>query len=429
MACCSLATSREYNHHPRQRSEHQPHLHIRPIIRKRYEQQNPNRLPNSSNLLLCSVQVQVTKAAVLQPPRFLNLLSRFSRSPFFERNGEYYPAFPVRVLMLIASPTIQSVLNQRQPLVPAGLLADVSLHARFPPLKRLLSAVAKALWKEADCSVDRKDGDCVWDEVKETRRRGGTRTVFGFDDWKRHRSNDRFYKNMRGILISGVIKGIVVALYNHASVLGHLPVWIPAPPVISYQSLGVTSFALSLLLAFYWFKKEDMARKRMLHRWRVTLANTYQCHAFYWFKKEDMARKRLLHRWLVALAKTCQCHVHTPDVDELRRVMGDVLKPPELEMLIRATHRPSFCLQMITEVVHSAGISTYQATVLDQNIGLIGSAISECEGILYHPIPLSYTRHTGRFLMAWMACLPFSLWSVSGWTMVPVMALVAFVLL
>ena len=40
----------------------------------------------------------------------------------------------------------------------------------------------------------------------------------------------------------------VIAMYNHLHLLGSLPSWVPAPPKIAIECLGVTSFALSLLL-------------------------------------------------------------------------------------------------------------------------------------------------------------------------------------
>ena len=34
-------------------------------------------------------------------------------------------------------------------------------------------------------------------------------------------------------------------------------------------------------------------------------------------------------------------------------------------------------------------------------------------------------RHTARFLMAWLFCIPFTLWPYAGWAMVPLSALVS----
>jgi predicted membrane chloride channel (bestrophin family) len=52
-----------------------------------------------------------------------------------------------------------------------------------------------------------------------------------------------------------------------------------------------------------------------------------------------------------------------------------------------------------------------------------------CERILRTPIPLSYTRHTSRFLIIWLTLMPFTLWNTCGWAMAPVACVVAFLLL
>lgn len=59
---------------------------------------------------------------------------------------------------------------------------------------------------------------------------------------------------------------------------------------------------------------------------------------------------------------------------------------------------------------------------MDENVSRLTDAVSACERILNTPIPLSYTRHTARFLMAWLACLPFCLWTYCGPAMVRVRA-------
>lgn len=47
-------------------------------------------------------------------------------------------------------------------------------------------------------------------------------------------------------------------------------------------------------------------------------------------------------------------------------------------------------------------------------------ALDRCEKILRTPLPLSYTRHTSRFLVMWLTCLPFVAWTELGWATVPV---------
>jgi predicted membrane chloride channel (bestrophin family) len=52
-----------------------------------------------------------------------------------------------------------------------------------------------------------------------------------------------------------------------------------------------------------------------------------------------------------------------------------------------------------------------------------------CERLLRTPIPLSYTRHTSRFLMIWLTLLPFTLWTACRWATLPLALVVSFLLL
>ena len=42
------------------------------------------------------------------------------------------------------------------------------------------------------------------------------------------------------------------------------------------------------------------------------------------------------------------------------------------------------------------------------NLAQMGDATGSCERILQSPVPLSYTRHTARFLMLYLLFLPFA---------------------
>jgi ion channel-forming bestrophin family protein len=50
-----------------------------------------------------------------------------------------------------------------------------------------------------------------------------------------------------------------------------------------------------------------------------------------------------------------------------------------------------------------------------------------CERLLGTPIPLSYTRHTSRCLILWLATLPMALWPCMGWATVPAMFAMCFI--
>lgn len=47
---------------------------------------------------------------------------------------------------------------------------------------------------------------------------------------------------------------------------------------------------------------------------------------------------------------------------------------------------------------------------MDKSVILMGDACEVCERIFASPVPLVYTRHTARFLSAWLLLLPLGLW-------------------
>mmetsp|Transcript_12389 Transcript_12389/g.26765 ORF Transcript_12389/g.26765 Transcript_12389/m.26765 type:complete len:438 (+) Transcript_12389:76-1389(+) len=279
-----------------------------------------------------------------------------------------------------------------------------------------------------------------WLDEREKERKQ-RREIFTLEDWKRHRSNSRFLRHLSTIKESGVIKGVVrpvcfvialttvVALYNHLFTSGALPPGFPAAPAIAIEPIQLTSFALSLLLVFRTnasYARWDEARRK--YGSITTTGRDIARQAFAWFPSRDMEDKAAIARWLVALAKSSMVHFQGTE-QEFQNIMKGVLRPEELEWLTRIRHRPNFCIQMITKIIARAGLPTELVLRMDENISTLIESVAACERIINTPVPLSYTRHTARFLMAWLACMPFSLWNYCGWAMVPIAALISFVLL
>ena len=69
-----------------------------------------------------------------------------------------------------------------------------------------------------------------------------------------------------------------------------------------------------------------------------------------------------------------------------------VLEPDELAELVASKHRPSYVLQILSELVESSCIVSPERFRMDQNITFFMDAQGVCERILKTPIPLSYTR-------------------------------------
>ena len=55
--------------------------------------------------------------------------------------------------------------------------------------------------------------------------------------------------------------------------------------------------------------------------------------------------------------------------------------------------------------------------------------IASVEKLLTTPIPISYTRHTSRTLIIWLATLPMVLWPILGWSMIPVVFVITWLML
>ncbi|EFJ42121.1 hypothetical protein VOLCADRAFT_97891 [Volvox carteri f. nagariensis] len=314
--------------------------------------------------------------------------------------------------------------------------------------------------------------------------------TFTFDDWKRHRSSNRYLYHLKTLSESGIVRGIaapvlfvtaftagmtllyVVAALNVAHAARMLPAWLPPLPNIAIEPIQLTSIALSLLLHMLtgvrhessetppkprhprlltcrrfpcaplslpvlFYDMEKVFRTNASYsRWDegrrsfgsiTTVSRDIARQAFAWFRTDDMTNRSRLGRWLVALGRVTM--VHLREEHGMQEELKGVLKPQEIDAVTSSIHAPSFCLQMITWTIRTAGLPQELVIRMDENVSRLTDAVSACERILNTPIPLSYTRHTARFLMAWLVCLPFCLWSYCGLAMVPIAALVAFVLL
>jgi hypothetical protein len=159
-----------------------------------------------------------------------------------------------------------------------------------------------------------------------------------------------------------------------------------------------------------------------------------------------------------------------------------VLTAQELRLLVASYHRPSFALAVLSELAAEAPVNEVQRIRLDENLTYFQQCVGECERLLRTPIPLSYTRHTSRFMVSqcarvgatcccvlgwdfgswwglraglhlrpffvrqdlhsilparlpaclqviWLSCLPLGLWRYCGWGTIPLTVVISFLLL
>jgi len=78
--------------------------------------------------------------------------------------------------------------------------------------------------------------------------------------------------------------------------------------------------------------------------------------------------------------------------------------------IIQSTDRTMAALTHTSRMLDNMPIDEKRRVEIDKSLVIIGDCISVCEKIYSSPVPLVYTRHTGRFLSVWMILLPTALY-------------------
>lgn len=90
----------------------------------------------------------------------------------------------------------------------------------------------------------------------------------------------------------------------------------------------------------------------------------------------------------------------------------------DVERVVGAKHRPLECLNVMAAAIREDFLAAtdhdpYQRAVerqlLEAQLRSLNDSLGTCERILNSPIPLSYSRHTSRFLSLWLATLPLAI--------------------
>lgn len=265
------------------------------------------------------------------------------------------------------------------------------------------------------------------------------RTVADPDFWKRHRTVDRYTKNIMTMPSSRIIWGLAeplawlltastaVCAYETTLEAGLLQGWLPML-LPSPQPHMLTSFAVSLLLVFRTNQSYDRwweARKvwgGILNRVRDI---TTQSVVF--FPDSESELRQACGRWTIAFARSL--HAHLQDGVDIRQTLRNVLSPSELDMLCGSQHRVVKSLSVLSEVVKQTPLNPIQQQMMQTNIQFFYDALGMCERIYRTPLPLTYTRHTSRFLIIWLSTLPLAEWSTFGWATIPITLLIGVLLL
>ena len=288
---------------------------------------------------------------------------------------------------------------------------------------------------------DRPKPDLDRDEFKEASR-VHFRTTFTFSRWAAHRSTKRYARHVLGMAQSRVIRGLTapllfVAALSTSVALGHemIDAGVVSIPerlhnilfINSLTPMQLTSTVLGLLLVF----RTNASYARWLDARKAwgTLVNrcrdlTRQGLTWLPEDQEGQALRALLCRWVITLAFSLKCHLREGENAAVEVEKMGILPPHELYALTAARHRPVYAIQVLSLLVKELAITNPACgptiSNMDMNLTALEDVAGTCERILKTPIPLSYSRHTSRFMIIWLSLLPFALWEPCRWGMVPV---------
>ena len=272
------------------------------------------------------------------------------------------------------------------------------------------------------------------------------RTRFGVDDWLKHRSPDRFYKNLKNVGTSGLYRGIIFqmsavltvatfvwgwnlfladgfTLLNGAHVDGLFNAPVLKLPLTPFT---LASPSLGLLLVFRTntaYKRWDEARKC----WGLTINNSRNIArmATAWSSEaiepnEEIRAQKLEHLadCIWAFPRSLARHMESPFTSEADYVadLRERLSPEHADGLIASAHRPNRALFDLANAVNDLPMHALRRNEIDKSIVVLGDQLGGSERLFSSPVPIFYTRHTARYLTAWLTLLPFALYEPFGST-------------
>jgi len=278
-------------------------------------------------------------------------------------------------------------------------------------------------------------------DIYKENSRAFRRSVFGHPEWRRHRSSERYARNLKTTFESGVIQGLLLEVGSVVSVATFICLWnawvggelpnVAAPdaslPILQAPALPFTLGvpALGLLLVF----RTNNAYNRWwearilwgftINRCRDFVRNGlcyYNANNGYTNTPEIIAKKTQFTHQVIGFARVLKGHFRDgpAEAEKLRGELTALLGPEEANYVMAAAHRPCRIVQLLSQTVRDADLTPIQQQQIDKNLSGFCDAFGAMERIFKTPIPLVYTRHTSRFLYIWLLGLPLALYKELG---------------
>jgi len=314
---------------------------------------------------------------------------------------------------------------------------------------------------ETRLNYDEYDIGTGWDSFKDVPRRTMTdvpsgeeqrkfrRTVYTHDDWKKHRSQDRFSYYLMAIFKSGVYKNLGREVGAVTLVGAFLVAWnalvggytdtagVDHAAIISSQffprfslplaAFTLTSPSLGLLLVFRTntsYQRWDEARKNWgmnINHTRdlVRMANCYydESGGVTAEQRADDLNHVALCTWAFVRAMKRHLSPEKEDESDFQLELYEKLPSQQAEMIINAAHRPNRALQDLSYAIDDLPMHFMRKNEIHKAVTIFEDDLGSSERILTSPVPLFYSRHLARYLAIWLLLLPFGLYDAfaSSW--------------
>eukprot|EP00908_Phaeocystis_cordata_P025871 Transcript_8349.p1 GENE.Transcript_8349~~Transcript_8349.p1 ORF type:complete len:488 (-),score=199.32 Transcript_8349:1456-2919(-) len=277
-------------------------------------------------------------------------------------------------------------------------------------------------------------------------QRKDRRTVFMHDDWVRHRSSQRFLRNIQTIGSSGinqalskelafvtgaatfiVVMNMLLVSYQDLGGVSHVG---PMSGFLNIKSLSLPALpfsiampALSLLLVFrtntgyFRWNEARTLWGGLINNCRnvVRQANTF----FPDDPKHDVLKRRIAAE-TAAFCMALRNFLRGPSDDETLRsevqeyVNQGLIPAAQLDAMMAAANRPCFALSAMSATMRKADIDPMHSSRMDSTFSILLDITGANERIFKSPIPLVYTRHSSRFLTFFNILLPLGIWPAMG---------------
>jgi len=206
---------------------------------------------------------------------------------------------------------------------------------------------------------------------------------------------------------------------------------------LSVGKSGLTSLiptiVLSLLLAF----RTNSANDRFWEGRKLwgTIVNTLRNLAWQiWINVkvvnlDDKARKIATLKLLTVFAVVSKNHLRGEIGEE---EIKPLLSSHHYHHLITSQHLPlqvaAYLGEYLYDEYEKQNINEYQLTAMQQLINILIDMIGGCERILKTPLPFSYGIHLKQLLFLYNILLPFQSIEVLGWSTIPFVTIVSYML-